>query len=121
MQQQMQPFFKADKQATHDLLNDIQRAYVKSVAQFLLEHRAIKLTMAFVKQVIAEGITSRIWDAQFAPGDSGDMEKYICTRLKNEKKSLSKKSMLEESKSSINSFVASSLGTEEISDLLNDT
>lgn len=88
---------KKDHLASHDLLNDIQRAFVKSKANILHENKSIKLNSMLVRQIINEGIEELIWSEGFNPGDTDDFEKYLMTRFKNEKKSLSKKSMLEES------------------------
>lgn len=50
----------------------------------------------FVRQIINEGIEELIQLEGFNFGDIGDFEKYLMIRFKNEKKSLSKKSMLKE-------------------------
>ena len=124
MQKLLKPYYKKDPLASHDLLNDIQRAFVKFKANKLHENKSIKLNAMLVRQIIIEGIEELIWSEDFNPGDTGDFEKYLMTRLKNEKKSRSKKSMLEESTLSISSLMSSTLDDSALQDIIiscNDT
>ena len=114
----MRPFFKKDRLASHDMMNDLQRAFVKSKANILYENKSMKLTATFVKQLIKEGIEEHLWTEDFNPGETGDFEKYLMTRLKNEKKSLSKKQMLEESALSVSSILSSTVDPDSFPDLL---
>lgn len=118
LQKLLKPYYKKDRLASHDLLNDIQRAFVKSKANTLHENKSIKLNAMLVRQIINEGIEELIWSEGFNPGDTGDFEKYLMTRLKNEKKSLSKKSMMEESALSISSLMSSTLDQDVLGDIM---
>lgn len=118
LQKLLKPYYKKDRLASHDLLNDIQRTFVKSKANTLHENKSIKLNAMLVKQIINEGIEELIWSEGFNPGDTGNFKKYLMTRLKNEKKSLSKKSMLEESALSISSLMSSTLDQDVLGDIM---
>lgn len=76
LQKLLKPYYKKDRLASHDLLNDIQRAFVKSKANILHENKSIKLNAMLVRQIINQGIKELIWSEGFNPGDTGDFEKY---------------------------------------------
>lgn len=71
-----------------------------------------------VRQIINEGIEELIWSEGFNPGDTDDFEKYLMTRFKNEKKSMSKKRMLKESALSISSLMSSTLDQDVLEDVI---
>jgi hypothetical protein len=111
------PHFKKDRLASHDLLNDIQRAFVKSKAWILHQNRNMKISSVLINQIIEEGVKENLWAEDFSPGEN-DFDKYLMTRLKNEKKSLSKKAMLDESAMSISSLMSSTLDADVLEDVL---
>lgn len=91
---------------------------MKSKANILHENKSIKLNAMLVRQIINEGIEELIWSEGFNPGDTDDFEKYLMTRFKNEKKSMSKKRMLEESALSISYLMSSTLDQDVLEDVI---
>ena len=87
------PFFKIDKQASQDKLNDVQRAFVKFKTQQLLT-AGDSLNAAVVDTVIKEGIEERLWESDFRPRDNEKFETYLLSRMKNERKALRKRESL---------------------------
>ena len=94
MQEKLKSLYKPDKMASRDFLNDIQRAFMKYKAQTAIE-TGDHMNSLFAKQLINDGVKANIWDESFTPGDLGDFEKYVLNRMKNERKSIQRKAMLE--------------------------
>ena len=84
------PFFKVDKQASQDKLNDVKRAFVKFKTQ-QLNSAGDSLNAAVVDSVIKEGIEERLWESDFRPRDIEKCETYLLSRINNERKALRKR------------------------------
>lgn len=87
------PFFKPDRRASSDLLNDLQRAFVKYHANTICINKE-SITTILIDQIIEEGVQHRIWAEDFSVGDGNDFSTYLLNRVKNEKKQLAKKRTL---------------------------
>lgn len=109
----IRPFFKKDKLATNDLLNDVQRAFVKYRSKQVMQTGdSINYTLA--KQVIKEGINERLWNEGFKPEGTDDFEKYIYDRLKNEKKAIQKKELIANQKARLSQYISEGITDDSI-------
>lgn len=86
----LHPFYKKDTFASKDLLNDVQRAYVKyRAAKVITTGEAITENLI---QVIDDGVKERIWTDTYQPGSkTGDFNSYLLNRIRSEKKSANRK------------------------------
>ena len=106
-QEQLRPFFNKDvSRMKKDLLNSVQRAFVKAKANELLVTGAT-LSGTFAELAIQEGISLRIWHEDFSPSLSDkSFHDYLHQRLKNERKSQRKKSLIQSQEAMVNEYVA---------------
>lgn len=112
LKNQIQPFYKVDNQASQDKLNLLQRAFVKFKAHQL--HTSGETTSAaFVQSVIKEGIEERLWESDYNPGESGQFDKYLFNRLKNEKKALRRRESLQNQHQLVDRYLEESMLTNQ--------
>jgi hypothetical protein len=87
----IRPFFKPDKRASADLLNEVQIAFVKYRVSTMHENKET-ISSPLIEQFIAEGVEHRIWPEDFVVWEAtNDFSSYLLNRIRNEKKALSKK------------------------------
>ena len=94
LRKMLEPFYRHDKQAQQDLLNDTQRAFVKYKIKTMVD-TGEKISVAFVNHTIAEGEKYGLWTDDFQPSDTSSFDRYLANRMKNEKKALQRRDRLE--------------------------
>jgi hypothetical protein len=101
------PFYKPDRRANADLLNEVQRAFVKYRVSTMIDNKE-GITPARIEQLIADGVEHRIWPEGYVVGDgNSDLNSYLSNRVRNEKKSQSKKMALKRQHDMISDFISS--------------
>ena len=105
LREQLKPFFKINKCATMDLLNDVQRSFVKFKTH-QSNDACDTVTVSLVSAVIYEGIEYKIWYDDFNPSETTTFDKYLLSRLKNERKSLRRKSLVGMQQQLVHEYVA---------------
>ena len=108
LREKIQPFFKVDRMATQDLLNDIQRAFVKYKANqsYMSNDRTSETLVAFI---IKEGVDERLWTEDFSPSESGGFLKYLITRIKNEKQVFRRREKLDNQSEMVNKYIENTI------------
>ena len=84
LKDKIRPFFKPNPMATQDLMNDLQRAFIKFKAE-QVHKSGENITAAFIQSVIHEGTEERIWSTDFNPREnSGTFTDYLTDRILGE-------------------------------------
>ena len=105
----IRPFYKPNPMATQDLLNDVQRAFIKFKAD-QVHSSGESITAAFIQSVIHEGTEERIWSNDFNPrGSSGTFTDYLSDRIKNERKILRRVQQLFHQQEQVEHFLDESM------------
>jgi len=109
----LQPFFKKDNQACQDKCNNVQRAFIKYKANQICTTGESTSNAALIKTIIKEGADHRLWTSEFNPmGENGSFEKYLTNRLKNEKKALKRREVMDTQASIVRDCLEKSLRDE---------
>jgi hypothetical protein len=117
MRHQIMPFYKEDRRATADMLNYIQRAYIKYRTNKVTDNKEA-ITPPLITKIIEEGVGLGIWPPNFQPVNMlTSFAKYIGNRIKNEKKSILKKRYLDSQEQRLNQSVTSG----DVVDPIDDT
>jgi hypothetical protein len=107
IRESIKPFYKPDRRANADLLTEVQRAFVKYQVSTMFDNKE-GISPARIEQLIADGVEHRIWPEGFVVGDgTSDLNSYLLNRVRNEKKSLSKKMALKRQHDMISDFIVS--------------
>lgn len=92
----LQPFFRKDSQAGSDKCNDVQRAFIKYKANQICTTGESPCNTALINTIIKEGADHRLWTSDFNPmGENGSFEKYLTNRLKNERRALKRREVID--------------------------
>ena len=103
------PFYKVDKTATRDYLDNLQRAFVK-YRSFTVKANNEAITATLAKQIVEEGIQRGIWEEGFQPEQTDyPFDEYILSRLQNEKKKMARKENYENQSMRLASAIAREL------------
>jgi hypothetical protein len=104
---QIMPFYKEDRRTTADMLNYVQRAYIKYRTNKLTDNKEA-ITPPLITQIIEEGVGLGIWPPNFQPVNMlTSFDKYIGNRIKNEKKSILKKRYMDSQEQRLNQNITS--------------
>ncbi|KAH3859630.1 hypothetical protein DPMN_102448 [Dreissena polymorpha] len=109
--QKIKPYYKEDSQATQDLLNLVQRAFVKYTAA-QLQATNERMSQKLIDRIISEGIQQRIWTSDFCPTEKTNFETYLVQRLKNEKKALKRRESIEFQQERVHQYLQESINAE---------
>ncbi|KAH3733906.1 hypothetical protein DPMN_040345 [Dreissena polymorpha] len=78
--QRIKPYYKEDSQATQDLLNMVQRAFVEYTAA-QLQATNERTSQRVIDRIIKEGIEHLIWTSDFCQTEKTNFETYMVQRL----------------------------------------
>ena len=112
----IEPFYNPDPRASNDLLNEVQRAFVKYTVRRALSNRE-SLNMILAMQIIKEGVDANIWLEDFQPSEAEDFDRYLLNRIKNERKTLKRASLLETQNDALASYMVNKELGSEIQDV----
>ena len=106
LRERLEPYFTTCVYSSREYLNVVQRAFVKYKV-IELKNTGQKLGEAFMLSVIREGVQNRIWTEDFRPSPEKTLTEYLFSRMKNERRNISRQEIVNTTKQRMESLIES--------------